>query len=238
MAEFSATEFAALLMNSLPVALLGGVLGLDMVSFPQAMIARPLVSATLAGAFIGAPSAGLLIGVVLELIALETLPFGASRYAEWGSAGAVGGAVFAAQPTGAPGGLPMGVLAALSVAVLSSSSMVVLRKENGRYALAMRQAIDAGSSAAVTAVQVRGLIMDLLRGSIVTLVGLLVFMPLARGIVEIWQTDAVHSRALVMTIAAIVAAGAIWKIFNTAARAGWLFLVGLAVGAGILLVTR
>jgi hypothetical protein len=182
-AEFSVTEFVTLLMNSLPIAVLGGVFGLDMVSFPQAMIARPLVSATLAGAFVGAPSAGLLI---------ETLPFGASRYAEWGSAGTVGGAVFAAQPAGAPGGLPMGVLAALSVAVLSSSSMVALRKENGRYALMMRGAVDAGSSAAVTAVQVRGLIMDML----------------------------------------------LWKIFHTTARAGWLFLVGLAVGVGVLLVTR
>ena len=34
----------------------------------------------------------------LELIALETLPFGASRYPEWGSASVVGGAIFASQP--------------------------------------------------------------------------------------------------------------------------------------------
>ena len=33
----------------IPIAILGGVLGLDVVSFPQAMISRPLIAATLAG---------------------------------------------------------------------------------------------------------------------------------------------------------------------------------------------
>ena len=60
------------LVSLIPLALLGGVLGLDVVSFPQAMISRPLVAATLAGALIG-QSAG---RCAVELIALETLPFG------------------------------------------------------------------------------------------------------------------------------------------------------------------
>ena len=36
------TDFVQLL----PLALLGAILGLDVVSFPQAMISRPLVAAT------------------------------------------------------------------------------------------------------------------------------------------------------------------------------------------------
>ena len=101
------------LLQALPIALLGALLGLDVVSFPQAMISRPLVASTAAGAFIGHPQSGLLIGVVLELIALDTLPFGASRYPEWGSAGVVGGALFASQPPGMPGALPASILAAI-----------------------------------------------------------------------------------------------------------------------------
>jgi PTS system mannose-specific IIC component len=228
--------FGDLLVNALPVALLGGVLGLDMVSFPQIMISRPLVSATIAGAFVGNPGAGLLMGAVLELIALETLPFGASRYAEWGSAGAVGGAVMAAQPKTASGALPVAVLAALAAAVFSSWSMVVLRKQTGRYALARRDEICEGSFKAVTAVQLRGLISDLLRGAVVTFVSLIIFIPLAHEIVMIWRTDSVHSRAFVIAIAATVAAGAVWKIFHTTARAGWLFIVGLLGGATVLWV--
>ena len=85
------------ILSLLPLAFLGGVVGLDVVSFPQAMISRPIVAATLGGAFVGNGTAGVLIGVVLELIALDTLPFGASRYPEWGSAGVAGGALFAAE---------------------------------------------------------------------------------------------------------------------------------------------
>lgn len=231
-------DLASLIMNILPVALLGGVCGLDMVGFPQIMISRPIVSATLAGAFIGNPSAGLLIGVVLELIALETLPFGASRYAEWGSAGGVGGALFAAQSKGAPGALPVAVFAALCAAVCSSWSMVVLRKSIGRYTLAMRGSIVAGVPKAVTLVQVRGLIADLMRGILVTFIALLVLSPLSHAIVQSWGTDAVHSRAFVTAIAATIATGAIWTIFHTTARAGWLFLIGLLMGAAVLLMTN
>jgi PTS system mannose-specific IIC component len=226
----------SLLGDIIPVALLGAVLGLDMVSFPQAMLSRPLVSATIAGAFVGRPGAGLLMGAVLELIALETLPFGASRYAEWGTAGAVGGALFASAPAHAPGGLPVALFAALATAVFSSQSMVWLRTWNARDAERMRAAIDAGSASAVSTVQLRGLVMDLVRGFTVTFIALLVLLPLSQELVVLWQEDAVHSRAVVTALAATVGAGAIWTLSHRAARAGWLFVLGLAAGTAILLL--
>ena len=48
----------------LPLALLGGVLGLDVVCFPQMMFSRPLVAATLAGAFVGDAAMGIFVGIV------------------------------------------------------------------------------------------------------------------------------------------------------------------------------
>jgi len=98
----------------LAVTLLGAVLGLDTVSFPQAMLSRPLVAATLGGTLIGSPLGGLLIGAALELIALETLPFGASRYPEWGSASVVGGALYASSPSPGPGAMTLALLATSS----------------------------------------------------------------------------------------------------------------------------
>src|ERR671933_420064 len=95
----------------IPLGLLGALLGLDTVSFPQAMFSRPLVAATLGGALLGAPLEGLLVGATLELIALETLPFGASRYPEWGSAAVVGGALFAEQRADIAGALTAATLA-------------------------------------------------------------------------------------------------------------------------------
>ncbi|MFL5469736.1 MAG: PTS sugar transporter subunit IIC [Gemmatimonadaceae bacterium] len=221
------------LLEILPIALLGGLLGLDVVSFPQAMISRPLVAATLAGAFIGNPPAGLLIGVVLEMIALDTLPFGASRYPEWGSAGVVGGAVFAAQPSALPGALPASVLAALLTASVSSWSMVVLRRTIASRLERTRDRIEEGSRAALLSLHLSGMSMDVLRGALVTTVGMLIFSPLVRAIVNIWGTESAASRAVVVVIAAIVAGGALWKVFHSVRDVLWFFLAGLLAWGAI-----
>ena len=226
----------SLLFSVALVSLLGAVVGLDMVSFPQIMLSRPLVSATIGGAFVGRPAAGLLIGAVLELIALETLPFGASRYAEWGTAGLVGGLGMAGQPQGAAGALPVAMFMALSTAVFSSRSMVWVRTWNARQARLMRAAIDAGSPSAVDSLQLRGLTMDLVRGFVVTAVALLLLFPLSQEIVAVWGVNAIYSRAVVTALAATVAAGAIWTLTHRAARAGWLFVLGLGAGTALLLL--
>jgi hypothetical protein len=100
----------------------------------------------------------------------------------------------------------------------------------------MRDAINAGSEAAVTSVQLRGLVTDLVRGGLVTLVSLLVFLPLTHRLLTRWKSDAVHSRAFVVALAGIIAAGAVWRLFHTTVRGGWLFLAGLGIGAGLLFV--
>ena len=225
------------LLEALPIALLGALLGLDVVSFPQAMISRPIVAATLAGAFIGQPASGLLIGVVLERIALDTLPFGASRYPEWGSAGVVGGALFAAQPTGMPGALPASLLAALLTASVSGWSMVVLRRIIAARLEATRNSIEAGSREALLALHLSGMTMDLLRAALVTTLGMIVFSPLVNAIVAIWGSESAPSRAVVVVIAAIVAGGALWKVFHSVRRVLLFFFAGLAVST-LLLVVR
>jgi PTS system mannose-specific IIC component len=225
------------LAEALPIALLGALLGLDVVSFPQAMISRPIVAATLAGAFIGHPPAGLLIGVVLELIALDTLPFGASRYPEWGSAGVVGGALFAAQPLGAPGALSASLLAALLTASISGWSMVVLRRIIAGRLERTRDSIEAGSRDALLSLHLSGMTMDMLRAGLVTMLGMIIFSPLVRAIVAIWGSESAPSRAVVVVIAAIVAGGALWKVFHSIRRVVWLFLGGLLASTIILVMS-
>jgi mannose/fructose/N-acetylgalactosamine-specific phosphotransferase system component IIC len=222
------------LLELLPIALLGAILGLDVVSFPQAMISRPIVAATAAGAFIGQPERGLLIGVVLELIALDTLPFGASRYPEWGSAGVVGGALYAAQPQGMYGALPAAMLAALLTASISAWSMVILRRSIAHKLTRSRDRIEAGSRDALMSLHLTGMTLDLLRGAAVTLTGMLVFSSLVRAIVVIWGTQADVSRAVVVVAAAIVAGGALWKIFHSVRHVLLYFLAGLAASAAIM----
>jgi mannose/fructose/N-acetylgalactosamine-specific phosphotransferase system component IIC len=221
-------------IDLLPIALLGGFLGMDVVTFPQAMISRPIVAATVAGAFVGNATAGLVMGAVLELLALEMLPFGASRYPEWGSASVVGGALFAAQ-TGSPSGaLAASLFAALVTAMLSGKSMVWLRRLNASLATREHDALERGSGKAVMSLQLFGLTADLVRGFTVTLAAMLIFSPLIRAIVASWGTDSQYSRAIVVAIVAAVSAGAIWKIFHLVPRARILFVAGLAIGAYIL----
>ena len=216
------------LLEAMPIALLGALLGLDVVSFPQAMVSRPIVAATAAGALIGHPAAGLMIGVVLEMIALDTLPFGASRYPEWGSAGVVGGALFAAQPPGMPGALPASMLAALLTASISGWSMVVLRRRIAARLERVRDRIEEGSRDALLSLHLAGMSLDLLRGALVTLTAMMIFSPLVRAIVAIWGSESAPSRAVVVIIAAVVAGGALWKVYHSVRHVLWFLLAGLA----------
>ena len=225
------------IIDLLPVALLGGFLGMDVVTFPQAMISRPIVASTVAGAFIGNAPAGLLMGAVLELLALEMLPFGASRYPEWGSASVVGGALYASQVSEPAGALTVALLAALATALLSGKSMVWLRRLNASRATRQRAELEKGSSSAVTGLQLFGLTCDMLRGFLVTLAAMIVFSAIMPSVVATWGVDARLSRGAVVAMVAAVSAGAMWKIFHSVPRARLLFVTGLAIGA-VILVTE
>lgn len=226
-----------ILIDLLPLMILGAVLGMDVVTFPQAMISRPIVAATAAGAFIGNAPAGLIMGAMLELLALEMLPFGASRYPEWGSASVVGGALFAESWGSPPGAFTASLFAALVTALVSGWSMVKLRRLNASRAAKIRDQLDRGSASAVTGLQIFGLTADLVRGALVTMIAMLVFSPVVPAIIARWSIDPRTSRAIVVGVVAAVAAGAIWKIFHSISGARLLFLAGLAIGA-VLVVIR
>jgi len=221
----------------LPLGILGAVLGLDTVSFPQAMLSRPLVAATLGGALVGSPMSGLLIGAALELIALETLPFGASRYPEWGSASVVGGALFASTPDHPAGSSALSLIAAIATAWIGGWTMVKHRQLNAWWAKQSQPALDAGARGAVIGLQLKGITADLVRGFLLTMIAAAVFAPLAEASLALWSLDARVSRAVAAGVATSVAAGAAWKLFHSSIPARWMFFAGLAVGFGIM-VTR
>jgi PTS system mannose-specific IIC component len=222
-------------VDILVLSVLGGVLGLDTVSFPQAMLSRPIVGATLGGAIVGDPWSGLLVGAALELFAVETLPFGASRYPEWGSAGVVGGALFAKAAYGFEAGrLTTSVLAALALAWVGGWSMVQLRKLNAHWARSRHDAVAHGSRQTVVGLQVAGLGADLVRGIILTALGLMVLAPLQVLTLQEWGTGAPVSRAVVGGVAGAVSLGAAWKLFHAVPRFVWHLVLGL--GAGLFVV--
>ena len=218
----------------LPLSLLGGLLGLDVVCFPQMMISRPLVGATVAGAFVGDTETGLLVGATLELIALATLPFGASRYPEWGSAAVVGGAIAAALHAEPAGTVTVGVLATLATAWVGGWTLVKLRLWNAWLARRKRGALEHGSRGAVVGLQLAGLTSDLVRAMILTAVAYGLMFPVARAMVALWSFDEHLSRAVTVGAASAVAAAAAWTIFHSARGARFYFAGGLLVGLLIL----
>ena len=218
------------------LSVLGAVFGLDTVSFPQSMISRPIVGATVAGAILGDPWAGLLVGAALELFAVETLPFGASRYPEWGSAGVVGGALYAKAAYGFDAGrLTTSVLAALALAWVGGWSMVQLRKLNAHWARSRHDAVAHGSRQTVIGLQIAGLGADLSRGFMLTALGLMAFAPVQVLTLQACGSSAPMSRAMVGGVAGAVSLGAAWKLFHAVPRFLWFFAVGL--GAGLVVVS-
>ena len=84
----------------LMLAALGGFVGLDAVSGPQAMISRPIVAGPLAGLLLGVPEAGMQVGAFLEILTLRHLPIGAARQWDTGPAAVVAAASVAMLPPG------------------------------------------------------------------------------------------------------------------------------------------
>jgi hypothetical protein len=60
------------------------------------------------------------------------------------------------------------------------------------------------------------------------MLGMLIFSPLVAAIVAVWGTESAFSRAIVVVVAAIVAGGALWKVFHSVPHVIWFFLAGLA----------
>jgi PTS system mannose-specific IIC component len=219
----------------LTFALLGAILGLDVVSFPQAMISRPIVASTLAGTLGGSASDGLLAGVFLEMMALETLPVGASRYPEWGTASVVGGALYVSRRGDATSALLFAMLGAMITAWVGGWSMYALRRLNGRWTKQALPALEAGDASVVTRLQLLGLTADLTRGFVLTALALTVLVPLTALAVANGHGDSATIRAVLVAVAASIAGSAAWKLSHGSKHGPWFFVGGLALGCAMLL---
>lgn len=227
-------EVVGVLLGVLPLALLAGVVGLDVVSFPQAMISRPIVGATLGGAFLGAPEAGLVCGTALECLALESLPVGASRYPEWGSASVAAGAVASVGATDSSfpdvGAFAVAVLVGILAGWLGGWSMVKHRQIIAGFARPRLDQLAAGSRNTVIGLQVFGMTLDLVRGAVLGATTFLLARPVALLVNARWTVGEDLSRAIIITAVAAVAAAAVWKDFHAISGTRRLFVVSLAIG--------
>jgi PTS system mannose-specific IIC component len=214
----------------LPVAALLGwatLVGVDLVTAPQGLLSRPLVAASVAGWLAGDVGAGIGVGVILELFALDVLPVGAARYPDYGAA-AVGAAVLAA---GADrwAGLGAGTALGLALAAVGGWTLQGLRHANTRALQVSAAALAAGDSSAIVRLQWMALLRDIGRSALLGGVAIATALA-ARPVIAAtdparWQM--VAAVAVGCSIAAVTG-GAI-RTAGRGARLAWL-VAGAAVG--------
>ena len=207
----------------------GTLVALDLVSVPQAMISRPLVVGAVAGWLAGDVEAGLRVGVLLELFALDVLPIGAVRYPDYGPATVVGTALAVGAPWELGLGLSAGV--ALVLAVVGGWSLMAVRRLNARAIQRRAAALAAGESRAIRMLQYGGLFRDAARGALLTIAGLLVAWAVARWVTLDRQTAVGLTLIAIGSGLSAAAAGAV-RSAGRGARLKWL---AAGVGAGALL---
>ena len=220
---------SALPMSALALLLLWGVIvGLDLVSVPQGLLSRPLVAASVAGFLAGDPVAGMRVGALLELFALDVLPVGASRYPEYGPA-AVGAAVLAAGLP-QPGGIGVGAVLGLLVALPAGWTLEWIRHANARHVHRLSAALSAGSTAAIRRLQYAGMARDGIRSALVTTAALGAAVVLRERLGPSATLPALLTPVLVGAGAAAAISGAV----RTAGGGRRLRWVGFGLAGGLI----
>ncbi len=190
----------------------GTLVGLDLVSVAQAMIARPFVAGAVAGLLLGDPAAGLRVGVLMELFALDVLPIGAARYPDYGPATVAATALAA----GSPWELSLGLAATIGllVSVLGGWSLQRLRRLNAEAVQRHAAALAAGESAAIRRLQYAGIARDTLRSAFLT----------AAGLAAAWVADRwllLDRRTAVALTLVVLGAGLAAALGGALRSAGW-----------------
>lgn len=215
--------------------LLGMLFGLDTVSFPQAMISRPICSATVTGIMLGSPVSGITAGVVLEIMALDTLPFGASRYPDWGVAGVVAGAVASLLPEPLTWSVVLLTIGSgLAAAALSSWSMVLLRYINVKVLKRYSSQLAEGQLTAIKKVHSLGIGLDALRAALVTAISILILLTLVQYLHSFWHASPQLTAQFGVTVLAGVGFAAAWKLFRAVNKGILFFGAGLLAGLGVI----
>lgn len=201
--------------------------GLDLVSVLQALLSRPLVVGAGAGALAGDVEAGLRVGALLELFALDVVPVGSSRYPDFGAATVAATLIAAGQDWP----VILGVATAAGV-ILGMAAGVTLPWTRRLCAVTVQRFSDrlsGGDAAAVARVHWTCLAYDVGRSALVGAIAVgLGALVAASG----WLPPVVLGTAL----STVALAGGAWSVAHGAvasARSGprWRWVAaGTAVG--------
>ncbi len=206
----------------------GTLVGLDLATLAQVMISRPIVAGVVAGWIVGDAQSGLIVGAILELFAMEVLPFGAARYPDYG----LGAVAASATAAGAPDvfGIGIAVAVGLVIAYLGQTSIQFVRQRTTVDIERHRDVIDSGDVRVIYRLHGRGILRDVGRAESLTAGGLILA-------VAVRATIPVTLRGAVVLSAVAIGIG-LGTTFVSGVRVtrdtrhGWIWLVsGLIAGA-------
>lgn len=212
-------------MEIVQVSLLGGLLALDGTSVGQFMFSRPLVAGVLVGWLLGDPMGGVVVGTILELYLLVSFPTGGSRFPEGATATVV--AVAASSVTDATGALPIAVAVGLVWGQLAGVSVSFMRKLNSH--IVPEAGVRHPGSGGIVAVHLTTILIDFLRGSVVTLLGVLIGREVVSQLHEPWGLSPSASMGLLL-VGGAASLGILLRDLGGFRKRKVLFAVGLALG--------
>lgn len=212
-------------MTLLLLSLLGGVVAVDSVSFVQSMVSRPLSAGILAGVVMGDPLMGAQVGGILELFLLVAVPAGGGRLPEAGPATVV--AVAAAVAFPAPSGMALGVAGGLVWGLAGGWTQTRLRVLNGRFAPMPTE--EVVEPARVSRAVRTGLILDFVRGWILTGLGAGPALALTPYLAPTWPLGETPTSALLL-LGGLVSIGVVIRGTGLTRRIALMFGAGAALG--------
>jgi mannose/fructose/N-acetylgalactosamine-specific phosphotransferase system component IIC len=167
------------------IALVGGIIGLDRTAVGQFMISQPIVVGPLTGWMLGDPGAGIVAGVVLELIWVLDMPIGSFVPAD-ATISTVSATAIAAL--GSPGGssLPVIGFSILLTAAMVPATMAaddVIRHRNSRLADALATCPGPASGRALVRAHLSGIPVFFLKSFVLYLV----FLPAGVAAVSVFN---------------------------------------------------
>ncbi|MBT8488351.1 MAG: hypothetical protein HKN72_14950 [Gemmatimonadetes bacterium] len=211
-------------MDILRLGALGGLLGLDGTAVGQFMLSRPLVAGMLAGWVTGDVVQGTLIGAILELYLLVSVPSGGARFPEGATATVV--AVACAVPFDGVGALPLGVAGGLVWGQVSGVTVDAQRHFNARL---MPDEGGEDLAGSLTKGHLLAVLLDFVRGAVVTAVGIAGGRFLMAAFVDRWPLGASASMVLLLVGGAVSAGILLNDLGGFRRRKVW-FTAGLALG--------
>ena len=220
--------------GALLLVIWGTLVGLDLVSVPQAMVARPVIAGSVAGWLAGDVEAGLRVGVLFELFALDVLPVGAVRYPDYGPATVAATALAADSPWQFALGLSAAL--GLTIAVLGGFSLQLVRRANARAIQHRSAALAAGESSAIRQLQYGSLLRDAARGAVLTTLGLAAAWALAEPLTALDRSTALGLTLVALGCGLSAGIGGALRSAGRGPRLRWLgagALAGLIAAAAL-----